>query len=118
MSERIRGKVLHDWQEKGIILIRGDNKVTYFGHWDFEKRGMPKRGLKVYFYAGEPETLPDGTVAFYPTALDVKRFAELPENANRKYCVACPECGHKWFSEKGKAHFCPNCGAKLEQGEL
>ena len=26
----------------------------------------------------------------------------------------CSECGYKWFFQKEEAHYCPNCGAKME----
>ena len=77
MSERIRGKILHGWQDKGIVLSLGDDKKTYMGHWDFAKKGKAKQSKKVYFYIGESETLPDGTVTKDPTALDILRFSEL-----------------------------------------
>ncbi len=78
-DNRTRGKILRDWQEKGIVLILGDDKQRYLGHWDYEKYGKPKQSKKVYFIPGEPETLPDGTVCDCPTALDILKYRELSE---------------------------------------
>lgn len=87
MSDRIRGKILHRWVEKGLILILGDDKNRYMGHWNFTKQVKAKEGKKVYFYIGEPELLPYGTVSGLPTALDVRRFSELPEDEQRYWLV-------------------------------
>ena len=85
MSERIRGKIIHDWQDKGIVLILGDDRKKYLGHWDFAKRGKAKQGKRVYFYPGKPEILPDGTIANDQTAVDILRFAELPEDEQKNW---------------------------------
>ena len=27
----------------------------------------------------------------------------------------CSECGYKWFFPKEEAHYCPNCGRRLDE---
>lgn len=32
------------------------------------------------------------------------------------YKTVCSECGHETFYKANKAHFCPNCGARMYKG--